>query len=155
MLLSILNMFHFFLLLNLKINLSEAFMKKYFLYELMKMLKQKPETMKKLKILIVVGLASVVIIGGLLVWGTVTAVNYVATQAEQTLSTQTAQEQITKLKSTAESLPTLNTLSCWQKAESLMNLQPWLANTVVNNLLQLKSACFGEISQNCEETTCT
>lgn len=130
-------------------------MKKHLIYELTKMLKQNPETMKKFKIFIVVGLASFVVIGGLVVWGSISALSFLATKAEQTLSTQTAQEQITKLKSTAESLPALNTLSCWQKAESLMNLQPWLANTVVNNLMQLKSACLDEVAQNCEESTCT
>ncbi|MES2769890.1 MAG: hypothetical protein V4596_12155 [Bdellovibrionota bacterium] len=117
-------------------------MKKIIFLEILNELKAKPHLMKKVKIFAVVGFVGLLITGALTIWAGLTVMNYVAIQATNAVQSPVAQMNIESLKSEVEKLPKLQALSCWNKAQSLIAVQPWLERPALENLANLKSACL-------------
>ncbi len=83
--------------------------------------------MKKLKIFAIVGLIGLITTSVLMFWGGVYAVRF-------------ANDQLKNVS--LQSLPAITTLSCWNKAQSLLNPEPWITKPVADNLNSLKTACL-------------
>ncbi len=97
------------------------------------------DTLKKfLKIFLGVGCLGLLLIGGLIIWAGVATVQHVAD-----LSTDPkVQEQVQKLKTDIPNMQALVKEGCWEKVQSLMNVQVWLETPVAENIQGLKDACF-------------
>lgn len=128
-------------------------MKKIILFEILRNLKSKPALMRKVKIFAVVGLVGFVIISGLAIWAGVSAVKYVVASTNQAISSPQAQEQLINVKSELSKLQ-FQPLSCWQKTQSLMAVEPWLARPAFDNLKNLKVACL-DSKPICEGYECS
>jgi hypothetical protein len=98
---------------------------------------------KKFKIILALTFCGSLLIFALVVWGGVAAVEYVASAANQTLILTEANQQIAQLKEESKILSTFRPLSCFDKAQSLISVQPWLEQSMSVNFLNLKAACFG------------
>lgn len=129
-------------------------MKQIIFYEIIKGLKDKPQLIRKLKIFAVVGIIGFFIVGGFTVWAGISAFNYVASKATQTIQSPVTQQHLESLKAEAKSLPHIQALSCWGKAQSLLAVQPWLERPVVDNLVNLKVACLEQRPSVCEGYEC-
>lgn len=112
-------------------------MKKHIIfYELQKQFKSRPHIMKKLKVFALVGLFCFVLVGGLLIWAGVTAVQTLVRSA-QAVNIPAVQIEPVQLK----------TADCWNKAQNLLTIQPWLEKPALVNLQDLKVACLEQKSQ--------
>jgi cytoskeletal protein RodZ len=102
-----------------------------------------PKKRKKIKTYLALAFCSFVLILGLVAWAGISAVEYIASASTQTLLPTAATQQITKLKEESKILSTFQPMSCLDKAQSLISVQPWLEQSVSLNFLDLKAACFG------------
>lgn len=128
-------------------------MKKIINFKLIKELKSKPATMKKMKVFVVVGLVGVLIIGGLTVWTAVTATRYLASSVHQVVTSSLTQEKIHSIKKEFKNM-NFRQLDCWGKAESLLSLQPWFEKPALDNFRSLKIACLDSKPAICEGNSC-
>lgn len=117
-------------------------MKQDIIFEIIKKAKSQPSLMRKLKIFAVVGLVGSILVGALVVWAGVTAIKFVTAQTSQLTQSPLAKEQVENLKTTMSDLPRIKPLTCWGKAQSLMAVQPWVEQPLMNNLMSLKVACL-------------
>lgn len=108
----------------------------------------------KLKILAVVGFIGFFIVGGLSIWGGISAVRNMASTTKAVMASRGTQEQIEALKIEAQELTRFQALSCWSKAQSLLAVQPWLEKPALVNLTNLKTACLEPKPQVCKENDC-
>jgi hypothetical protein len=118
-------------------------MKQIIFLEIMKQLKSKPQLMKKLKIFAFVGLVGFIFLGGLTIWLGIKALNYTVNTASTYLSSPTTQEQISKVNSEIQELQ-FQPHNCWNKAQSLLAIQPWLEKPALENLKNLKTECVSK-----------
>lgn len=123
--------------------------------KMIRKLKTKPHLMQKLKVIVAAGLVGLLVTGGLAIWAGVTAFNYIATKTMEVAQSPVAQANMESLKMELKSLPKIQALSCWGKAQSLMAVEPWLARPVVENLINLKVACLANKPASCESHECT
>ena len=93
---------------------------------------------KKLKIFLGIGCLGMVLLGGLVLWAGFTAVQHVAKIG----SNVTVQEQMENLKGEISEIPAIVKVGCWEKVQSLMNIQVWLETPLGENITSLKDACF-------------
>lgn len=117
-------------------------MKQILFFEILNKLKDKPKLMRKIKIFAAVGIVGFLITGTLIIWAGVSAMNYVASSADQFIQAPFAQSQVENIKTELKDLPQLQAMNCWNKAQSLLAVQPWLERTTIDNLTNLKAACF-------------
>ncbi len=129
-------------------------MKKEIITEILKKLNTKPNLMRKLKIFAIVGIVGFIFVGGLTIWVGISAFNYIAIKAKETVKSPAALNHIDNLKSEFSNLPKLQALSCWSTAQSLMTAQPWLEKSAVDNLVTLKTACLELKPAVCEGAEC-
>jgi hypothetical protein len=102
--------------------------------------------MKKLKVVLAVAAVGFVVTASLVVWLSLATLQYVASTVQNINPSHVA-----ALKSHVTSLPdlrlsTLQGMNCWQKAQSLMEVLPWVERPVGANLEDLHTACFGSRS---------
>jgi hypothetical protein len=90
-----------------------------------------PKIIKKIKIFAIVGVVCILILGSLVIWTGVTVIKHVASSSP-----------IGQLKTELNELPNLNALSCWDQAQGLISVRPWLERPALENLNTLKLACF-------------
>ena len=102
-------------------------------------------TLKRyLKIFLGVGCLGLLLVGGVIIWAGMTAVQHVAD-----LSTDPkVQEQVQKIKKGIPSIPPSVKVGCWEKVQSLMNVQVWLETPIAENIQSIKEACLEEKSVN-------
>jgi hypothetical protein len=93
---------------------------------------------RKLKIFLGIGCLGVVLLGGLVIWAGFTAVQQVAKIG----SNVAVQEQIKNLKGEISEIPAIVKVGCWEKVQSLMNIQVWLETPLGKNITSLKDACL-------------
>lgn len=85
--------------------------------------------MRKIKLFALAGFASVLLLGGLTIWAGISAVQAVST----------------KFTASVQPLP------CWNKAQSLIALQPWMERPALDHLAALKVACLESKHQPIDE----
>ena len=93
----------------------------------MKKLKLKSNLKRKIKILAAAGLVAFLITSALVIWAAVATFNQISTQ---------------DLRAQIKELPKVELYSCWGKAQSLLAVQPWLNESALTNLMNLKGACL-------------
>ena len=115
-------------------------MKKNELIMLIKLLKQNPNITRKIKIFAVVGLVGFFIVSGLVIWGSISLINYTTTETRQSLATSKAKNLI----ETQINKPlSFDMNRCYGKVQSLLSPQVWIDRPVLMNLEELKIACLG------------
>ncbi len=94
---------------------------------------------RKLKIFLGIGCLGMLLVGGLIIWAGVATVQQVAKIG----SNVNVQEQVENLKGGISEIPAIVKVGCWEKVQSLMNIQIWLETPLGENITGLKAACFG------------
>lgn len=92
-----------------------------------------------LKIFLGVGCLVLLLVGGLILWAGVATVKHVADLGADPK----VQEQVQKLKTDIPNVPALVKVGCWEKVQSLLNVQVWLETPAAENIKDLKDACLG------------
>ena len=128
-------------------------MKRVIIFEILRKIKSRPELMRKVKIFAVIGLVGFVFIGGLAIWAGVSAFRYVVATTNQAVMSPQLQNQVQNVKTELKQIQ-LQPLSCWNKAQSLMAVQPWLEKPALDNLRNLKVACLDSVPTVCEGYEC-
>lgn len=93
---------------------------------------------RKLKIFLGIGCLGMVLLGGLVIWAGFTAVQQVAKIGGNV----SVQEHMENLKGEISEVPAIVKVGCWEKVQSLMNIQVWLKTPLGENITSLKDACF-------------
>ena len=106
--------------------------------------KHNPRVLRKIKIFAAVGVFSFMIITGLFIWTAAASVNFIMTQANQIMQSPVAIQNLETLKTEVLGLPKVNTVNCWTRAQSLLSVQPWLVQSIVTNLVNLKHSCLDQ-----------
>lgn len=97
--------------------------------------------MRKLKILVAVGALSVLVIVGFTIWFAAAGVSHAVSAANQLIFSPTTQNQIQDLKTEFKKMQFQPEI-CWQATQRLVAFQPWIENTVLDNLTNLKVNCL-------------
>lgn len=129
-------------------------MKKEIFRKLLYNLKTKPHLLRKVKIFAAVGLVGFLILGSLLVWAGFSTLQFIANQANQIVLSPNVQAQVETLKTEVKGMTLLQPLNCWDRAQSLLAVQPWLERPALDNFLNLKVACLGTNPKVCEGPEC-
>lgn len=98
-------------------------------------------TLRRLKILITVGIIGCCVTMGLVLWAGISAFNYIANKTTDVVQSQ---------KTTFQDV---NVESCLGTAQSLVALGPWLHQPPMDNFKSLKAACLDKETLNDSETT--
>lgn len=130
-------------------------MKQIIFYEILKKLKQKPNLVRKVKAFAVAGGIGFIFASGLLIWAGLSAAGSFASRASQIYGSPATQQHLESLKAEIKGLPKVQPLNCWGKAQSLMAVEPWLARSALENLINLKAACLEEQPFPCEGSDCS
>ena len=93
---------------------------------------------RKLKIFLGIGCLGMLLVGGLILWAGVATVQHVAKSG----SNVNVQEQVENLKGGIPKIPAIVKVGCWEKVQSLMNIQVWLETPLGENITSLQDACF-------------
>lgn len=91
--------------------------------------------------MLIVGFGGLVLVGGLLIWAGVSALNYFTTSAAQIAASASTSDQIENLKAEMSQVQ-FQPWNCWLKTQSLLNLQPWIERPTMDNFILLKQACL-------------
>jgi hypothetical protein len=105
--------------------------------ELLKKVSGNHQFKRKLKIFLGVGLVGFLLVGGLILWAGVSAVQRVVSIGANS----NVQEQVWNLKTEIPNIPSLAKVGCWDKVKGLMSVQVWLEKPVVDNIKYIKDAC--------------
>lgn len=129
-------------------------MKYGIVYDIFKKLKQDPKLMRKFKIFALVSFAGFFVLLGLGIWAASSLFQVAMQTGQQIIQSPVTQNQISNLESEIKNIE-FQPLSCWQKTQSLMAVEPWLASSLADNLQSLKAACLsaGTKMENKECTT--
>ena len=95
---------------------------------------------RKLKIFLGIGCLGMLLVGGLILWAGVATVQQVAKIGNNV----NVQEQVENLKGGIPKIPAIVKVGCWEKVQSLMNIQVWLETPLGDNFTSLQDACFGK-----------
>lgn len=128
-------------------------MKQIIFLEMLRKLKSNPGLMRKVKIFAIVGAIGFVVIATLVVWAGISAFNYVAGKTNEVIQSPYAASQVENLKTEVYGLSNLQPLPCWDKAQTLIAVEPWLARPAMDNIKSLQVACF-KAAPVCEGDEC-
>ena len=109
-------------------------------------LMQKRNFKKLVAVFLGVGSLVLVAVTALAIWAGVAAFNYLS----ENVQAPAVSAQVEDLKNGFEQLPPLAKVGCWDKAQSLLNIEAWLERPVADNFNQLKLACAGAPEQSSE-----
>ena len=118
--------------------------------ELLAQLRLTPHLKKKLKVFAIVGAIGFAITSALVVWAGVSLVRLASHQIQAV----DVYKHVESLEAKVTSLPTLAAVSCWDKAQSLLTLEPWLTRHITDNFRNLKAACLEAKPPICEGAAC-
>lgn len=128
-------------------------MKSSIWFEIINKLKSKPQLKRKVKIFVAVSLVGVLFVGAMTIWAGISTYKYLAASVNQGMTSSTVQNQIQNMKTELRQIQ-FQPLSCWNKAQSLLAVQPWIERTLVDNLQNLKMACLESNNIICEGYEC-
>lgn len=118
-------------------------------FKMLKKLTRESIPIKKLRVFVAVGIIGLFITGGLATWASFAALNYLTTKADQA-----SQDSFQNLRAELQVLSKINTLNCWNKAQSLLAVQPWIERSTIDNLIGLKVACLEHRPSSCDGVNC-
>lgn len=110
--------------------------------------------MKKIKVLVIAGAIGFLLICTVTIWASVSAINFVATHATHVFRAPSTQEHLERAKVELTALAGLKSGKCWDHAQSLLTMQPWLERPALKNLAELKVACFNPKPSACQDHNC-
>lgn len=125
-------------------------MKRLIFFEILRRFKSAPALKRKLKIFLVVGVVGFFVTSALVIWAGIAGVRYVANLAQDTSVT----TQVESLKHEVREMPALMKVGCWDKAQSLIGVEPWLERPIADNFRNLKVACLGKQEPLCKGAEC-
>lgn len=105
--------------------------------ELLSNLKINQQLQRKFKMFIGIGFAAFLIVGALLVWAGITAVQ----QGLRLGKNPQVQEQVLNLKGEIKNIPALAKVGCWNTVQSHLSVKVWIEKPIADNLNTLKLAC--------------
>lgn len=112
--------------------------------------KYEPRFRKRILSLLVLCTIGIFIIFGFGVWGVVNIYQGVKNYSTNSDN----QAQISDIKREIGVISKVKTLSCLDKAQSLIDFRPWLENPISKNLYDLKNACFEKKINECINPEC-
>jgi len=104
----------------------------------MKKFKEDGQMKRKLIILLSTCFVGFLLVGALIIWGGIATVQHVAGIATDP----NVQKKVLDLKTDLPEIPAPVKVGCWDKAQSLLNVEVWLEKPVADNLQSLKDSCF-------------
>ena len=122
---------------------KEICVKQLVLIDVMKKFKADGQLKRKLKIFLGVGLVGLLLVGALIIWAGVATVQHVASLGADV----NVQEQVRDLKTEMPTIPALAKVGCWDKVQSILNVEVWFEKPVADNLQSLKDACLGAVTK--------
>lgn len=129
-------------------------MKRLILFELIRRMTSKSDFFRKFRVLIFSAVLILFLTTGLLIWGGVMTFKY-AGSLINSAQVQTHVEDLgSRFKTELDSFPQVTLTSCWEKALSLVNVEPWVTRTLDHNLSNLRQACIEPKSQPCHGESC-
>lgn len=115
-------------------------MKRLILFELLRRVATNRQLKRTVTIFLGVGLIGGLLIGGLVVWGGITAFKSVADLGTHPM----VQEKILNLETEIQNAPALVKAGCWGTVKSLMDVESWIEKPIVENYNTIKAACSGK-----------
>lgn len=128
----------------------EDLMKQLIISEILKRFKASPRLKRKLKIFLTVAAVGFFVSSALLVWAGVGVVRYVAELAQN----KNVSSQVESLETGLRHMPALTKIGCWDKAQSLIGVEPWLEKPIADNFRNLKVACLEAEDPICIGSEC-
>ncbi len=117
-------------------------MKQFVLFQILEKLISKPNIWRKVKVFLIVGFVGFLITGAFAIWAGIAAMSYVASSAVQVIQSPAVQSHVEDLKTELNGQTSFHAANCWAKAQHLLGVQPWLERPALENLADLKVACF-------------
>ena len=115
----------------------------------------KPRLLRKVKIFAAVFVVGIAITGGAAVWAGMAALGYVSNVAEKAMLSPTTTTAVENLREEAGKLSLAKPAECWNQAQTLLSVEPWLQSPLREILQDLGSACFQEKAKTCDGQSCT
>lgn len=128
-------------------------MKKALLFEILRLLQSRPDLKRKIKIFAIVGGISFFIFGGLAIWAGVAAVNYLASSAIEIAQSPASQQHLAAVKEEVQKIK-FQPANCLSGAQNLLGFEPWIKNSALENLRNLKTSCFESSTGSCTGWDC-
>lgn len=107
-------------------------MKRILFLKLLHILKSKPDLARKVKLFALVGLTGLATVFGLAIWAGISAFDYAAVKVKTVVESPVFQANVGQIDG----------LSCWNKTQSLLTVQPWLERPALENFINLKETCL-------------
>lgn len=104
----------------------------------LKNFKANDQLKRKLKIFLGVGCAGLLLVGSLIIWASIATVQHVVSLGVNA----DIPGRVQNLKADIPNIPAVAKAGCWEKVQSLMNVQAWLETPVAENFKSLKDACI-------------
>lgn len=112
-------------------------MKKMMLLEMINRMKRHSDFQKKLKYFLIFGIGGFLIFGGIAIYLSFSAINYVAGLGQNF-----------NFNEATKNIPIISNVACLENAKSLMNIQVWIEKPAMDNILKLKQVCLQEKPTN-------
>lgn len=128
-------------------------MKSSIWFKIINKVKSKPELKRKVKIFSAISLVGVLFVSAMTIWAGISAYKYIATSVNQGMTSSTVQTEVQNLQTELKQIQ-FQPISCWNKAQSLFAVQPWIERTLLDNLQNLKIACLDDNPIICEGHDC-
>lgn len=109
--------------------------------ELLKVIKSKPNLFRKVKIYLAVGMIGLFFFGGLTIWAGLYAVNHIASSANELIQSPELKSQMSLVTSELKQVQ-VTPVSCWERVQSLGEVQDWIQKPLKENLHSLRTACL-------------
>ena len=117
-------------------------MKLSILSELLDKLRQNNGIKRKFKIILSLGLVGVLMVGALFIWAGISTIRYVADIG----TNPKVQEQVLSITDELQKIPAVTKVDCWNKVQSLLNVEAWLKNPIADTFNSIKIACLSNTS---------
>ncbi len=126
-------------------------MKKKLLFLLLSKLNSKDALMKKMKVIIGIGVVSLCLVFGLFIWAGV-ALTKSLTQQIGTMQTEATVHQA--LTGTESVLTKITSQRCLNQIQGLGTVQVWVGRPLAETFESLRQECFQQAQPNCQEGKC-
>ena len=102
---------------------------------------------------VLAGTTGVLAFAGIIIWSSVSLINYAISSTSELMNSPKVQNHIEKAKDKIERIQ-FKPQSCWNEAQNLLSLQPWLQHPPLDNLKGLSVSCMEMRPAICEIDPC-
>lgn len=117
-------------------------MKYIILHKVLDKLKKDPKAFKKIKVVVITVLLGFFVASIFAVYIGIRAVGYISTQAQNRLESTDIQSTAVAIRTELESITAFQTANCWNKIQSMLDVQIWMSQPLSDNLKTLRLACL-------------